>query len=226
MERPEPGLIKWSPNPVHDNFIHVNLQQRFVQAYEPTGHARRGRFDYKKLSRHEDYPFGLTTYDWSPSIPGLVAMGTTEGNVHLLRIDDNSNAVMELKLRSPRLCHAVAFNTGNLLAVGLDRVRNDQSLHIWDVSRSTLDPDTLGFPLDNSAILEPIQRLEPGASVTSVKFFEDNPQTLAVGIKNQSIRIYDLRGSFPQYLPNHIISLTAMCARSPWICNYLPDKIE
>ncbi|KAK9779587.1 putative GATOR complex protein MIO zinc-ribbon like domain-containing protein [Seiridium cardinale] len=193
-ERPEPGLIKWSPNPAHNTFIHVNLQQRFVQAYEPTGYAHSSRFDYKKLSKHEEYPFGLTTYDWSPSIPGLVAMGTMEGVVNLLRIDDNSNSVIDLRLRVSRLCHAVAFNTGNLLAVGLERVRNDQCLHIWDVNRvSTLDPEVPGFPLDNSVLLEPVQRLEPSVSVSSVKFFEDNPQTLAVGIKNQGIRIYDLR---------------------------------
>jgi WD repeat-containing protein mio len=206
MERPEPGLIKWSPNPANDSFIHVNLQQRFIQAYEPTGHAHSSRFDFKRLSRHEEYPYGLTTYDWSPSMPGLVAMGTREGVVNLLRIDDNSNAVMDLNLRVSRLCHAVAFNTGNLLAVGLERVRNDQCLHIWDVNRvSTSDPDTPGFSLDNSAILEPVQRLEPSVAVSSVKFFEDNPQTLAVGIKNQGIRIYDLRGSPPSsrnaYIP-------------------------
>lgn len=212
MDRPEPGLIKWSPNPDNDTFIHVNLQQRFIQAYEPTGHARHGRFDFKNLSRHDDYPFGLTTFDWSPSIPGLVAMGTREGVVHLLRIDDNSNAKLDLGLRIQRLCHAVAFNTGNLLAVGLERVRNDQCLHIWDVNRaSALDSEVIGFPMDNSTILEPVQRLEPSVAISSVKFFEDNPQTLAVGIKNQGIRIYDLRGTYISVPhPSFIASRTNM----------------
>ncbi|KAI0128836.1 WD repeat domain-containing protein [Xylariales sp. AK1849] len=195
MDRPEPGLIKWSPNAAHDSFLHINLQHRVVQIYEPTGHAQRGRFDFKKLSKHDDFP-PLTTYDWSPSIPGLVAVGTSSGVVNLLRVDDNSNAYLELNLRVSRLCHAVAFNTGNLLAVGLERVRNDQCLHIWDVSRvSNLDPNVPGFPLDNSSIPDPVHRLEPSVAVSSVKFFEDNPQTLAVGIKNQGIRIYDLRDS-------------------------------
>lgn len=195
MDRPEPGLIKWSPNGAYDSFLHVNLQHRVVQIYEPTGHAQRGRFDCKKLSKHDDFP-PLTTYDWSPSIPGLVAVGTSSGVVNLLRIDDNSNAYMELNLRVSRLCQAVAFNTGNLLAVGLERVRNDQCLHIWDVNRvSTMAPHVPGFPVDNSSALEPVHRLEPSVAVSSVKFFEDSPQTLAVGIKNQGIRIYDLRGT-------------------------------
>ena len=84
MDRPEPGLIKWSPNPSYENFLHVNLQHRVVQIYEATGHARRGRFDYQKLTKHDDFP-PVTTYDWSPSMPGLVAVGTSPGVVNLLR---------------------------------------------------------------------------------------------------------------------------------------------
>ncbi|KAK7969140.1 hypothetical protein PG988_008213 [Apiospora saccharicola] len=193
MDRPEPGLIKWSPNSAYDSFLHVNLQHRIVQFYEATGHAQRGHFDFKKRTKHDDFP-PLTTYDWSPSIPGLVAVGTSSGVVNLLRVDDDSNAYMELNLRVSRLCHAVAFNTGSLLAVGLERVRNDQCLHIWDVSRvSPIDANIPGFALDNSSILDPVHRLEPSVAVSSVKFFEDSPQTLAAGIKNQGIRIYDLR---------------------------------
>ncbi|KAK6863992.1 hypothetical protein PG995_000520 [Apiospora arundinis] len=193
MDRPEPGLIKWSPNSAYDSFLHVNLQHRIVQFYEATGHAQRGHFDFKKRTKHDDFP-PLTTYDWSPSIPGLVAVGTSSGVVNLLRVDDDSNAYMELNLRVSRLCHAVAFNTGSLLAVGLERVRNDQCLHIWDVSRaSPIDANIPGFAMDNSSILDPVHRLEPSVAVSSVKFFEDSPQTLAAGIKNQGIRIYDLR---------------------------------
>lgn len=196
MDRPEPGLIKWSPNPQYHSFLHVNLQHRVVQIYEPTGHAQSGRFDYKKVSKHDDSP-PLTTYDWSPSNPGLVAVGTSSGVVNLLRVDDNSNAYLELELRIQRLCQAVAFNTGTLLAVGLERVRNDQCLHIWDVNRvSSLDKNTSGFPIKDSKDWDPLHRLEPSVTVSSLKFFEDQPMTLAVGIKNQGVRIYDLRGSY------------------------------
>ncbi|ORY70125.1 WD repeat domain-containing protein [Pseudomassariella vexata] len=193
MDRPEPGLIKWSPNATYDSFLHINLQHRVVQIYEPTGHAQRGKFDFQKLSKHDDFP-PLTTYDWSPTIPGLVAVGTSNGVVNLLRVDDNLNHYLELKLRNPRVCQAVAFNTGNLLAVGLERVRNDQCLHIWDVNRIChMDSTTPGFPVDDSTLIEPIHRLEPSVAVSSVKFFEDNNQLLAVAIKNSGIRIYDLR---------------------------------
>jgi hypothetical protein len=190
MDRPEPGLVKWSQNVDVDAFIHLNLQHHVVQLYEPTGHARKGRFDYEKLGRHDDFP-PLSTYDWSPTNAGLLAVGASTGIVNLLRIDDGSNAYVELGLKMSRACQAVAFNTTGLLAVGLDRVRMDQSLHVWDVSRlSSLNKQTKGFPPDASSFVDPKFRLEPSVSVSSIKFFEDNPKTLVAGIKGQGLRIH------------------------------------
>ncbi|KAI8257616.1 putative WD repeat-containing protein [Colletotrichum sp. SAR 10_98] len=166
MDRPEPGLIKWSQIPGYDSFIHINLQHRVVQLYEPNGLAQRS----------------------------LLAVGTQTGVVNLLRMDDNSNAYIELGLKMTRTCQAVAFNTEGLLAVGLDRVRMDQCLHIWDVNRlSSMDKSAKGFSKDMHSFTDPAYRLEPSVSVSSVKFFEDNPKTLVVGIKAQGLRIHDLR---------------------------------
>ena len=193
MERPDSGLIKWSPSSARDSFLHINLQHRVVQLYEPTGLARRGRFEYRKLAKHDDLP-PLTTYDWSPAVPGLVAVGTSTGVVNLLRVDDNSNAYLELGLKISRTCQAVAFNTAGKLAVALDRVRSDTCLHIWDVSRlSGLDATVSGFPADPDLPSDPVDRLELNASVSSVRFFEDNPNVLVAGIKGQGLRIHDLR---------------------------------
>lgn len=194
MDRLESGLIKWSPNAAHESFLHINLQHRVVQLYEPTGIAQKGRFDHRKLAKHDDFP-PLTTYDWSPTVPGLVAVGTSTGVVNLLRVDDNSNAYLELGLKISRTCQAVAFNTAGKLAVALDRVRSDTCLHIWDVSRlSSLDSTVSGFPADVGLPTDPVDRLELNASVSSVRFFEDNPNVLVAGIKGQGLRIHDLRG--------------------------------
>ncbi|RFU79945.1 wd repeat-containing [Trichoderma arundinaceum] len=204
MDRPEPGLVKWSPKASIDSFVHINLQHRVVQLYEPTGHARAGRFDYAKVSRHDDFP-PLTTYDWSPENPSLLAVGTGAGIVNLLRIDDSSNAYIELGLKMARTCQAVSFNTTGLLAVGLDRVRMDQSLQVWDVNRlSSVISLGKGFP-DNWGSLSEPKRVEPSVSVSSIKFFEDSPNVLVVGIKGQGVRIHDLRD------PTGVITFHTKC---------------
>ncbi|KAH6850264.1 hypothetical protein B0I37DRAFT_109860 [Chaetomium sp. MPI-CAGE-AT-0009] len=193
MDRSDSGLIKWSPSANRDSFIHINLQHRVVQLYEPTGIAQRGLFEHRKLTKHDDFP-PLTTYDWSPTVPGLVAVGTSTGVVNLLRVDDNSNAYLELGLKMQRTCQAVAFNTAGKLAVALDRVRSDTCLHIWDVNRlSAMDATVSGFPADARIPSEPVERLELNASVSSVRFFEDNPNVLVAGVKGQGLRIHDLR---------------------------------
>lgn len=194
MDRPEPGLIRWSPNAGRDLFLHINLQHHVVQLHEPTGFARKGKFESRTLGKYDELP-PLTTFDWSPSVPGLVAVGTSTGVVNILRVDDNSNAVLDLNLKMSRTCQAVAFSTAGKLAVALDRVRSDNCLYIWDVNRlSTMDTNAHGF----SSVVpftDPIDRLEPSVSVSSVRFFEDNPNVLVAGIKGQGLRIHDLRGS-------------------------------
>ena len=195
MDRPEPGLVKWSSTAKADSFVHINLQHRVVQLYVPNGYAHNKRFDYAKYSRHDDFP-PLTTYDWSPADPSLLAVGTSSGIINLLKIADNSNAYVELGLKTARTCQAVAFNRTGLLAVGLDRVRMDQSLQIWDVSRLSAESSSgTGFPPSSSSFVDPYTRLEPSVSVSSLKFFEDSPQTLVAGIKGHGVRIHDLRDS-------------------------------
>jgi hypothetical protein len=190
------GIIRWSRITSSKQFLSINVGYPLIQLYQANGHAVPEKFDYAPISRHTEFP-GLTAYDWSPKIGGLLAIGTKSGEVQLLRIDDGSNASVSLPLKLQRACQAVAFNTTGLLAVCLDRVRNDQCLQIWDVDQrlSHWDPSKPGWQ-KSPPTAEPVYKLEPSVSVTSVRFFEDQPQTLVVGVKNQSVRVHDLRGSY------------------------------
>lgn len=192
MDRGE-GIIRWSPNRTRDEFLTINVNYRILQMYKATGKAVPEQFDYQETSKHTNFQ-GFGAYDWSPNVPGLVAIGTKSGEVHLLRVDDGSNDSMALPLKLQRTCQAVAFNTTGLLAVGLDRVRNDQCLQIWDINQrlSNWDSSKKGWQSPPLAA-EPLQKLEPSVAITSARWFEDQPQTLVVGVKNQSVRIHDLR---------------------------------
>ncbi|KAE8451231.1 hypothetical protein EG329_004395 [Mollisiaceae sp. DMI_Dod_QoI] len=209
MDRNE-GIVRWSPNTSRDEFMIFNLNNRVAHLYEATGHAQPGRLEFKKASKHTEIP-AINTYDWSPAIRGLVAIGTVQGHVHLLRVDDNSNATLTLPLKLQRPCQSVAFNTTGLLAVGLDRVRNDSCLQVWDVNErlAKWDSTQSGWMVPNMNI-EPRKKLEGSTSITSIRFFEDQPQTLVCGVKNQSVRVHDLRDpnssviNFPTRCNNNI----------------------
>jgi hypothetical protein len=193
------GIIRWSPNPTRNEFMTINLNYRVVQIYEAEGNAQPGQFDYQKTSKHNEFP-SLNTYDWSPVFPGLVATGTSRGEINLLRVDDDSNQVLTLPLKVPRPCQSVAFNTTGLLAVGLDRVRNDSCLQIWDLNQRLAgwNPRKPGWSVPSSSV-EP-RKVDASVSIASIKFFEDQPQTLVVGVKHQSVRIYDLRGLYNPFI--------------------------
>ncbi|KAH8815808.1 hypothetical protein F5884DRAFT_194861 [Xylogone sp. PMI_703] len=187
------GIIRWSPHPSRDEFLTVNLNYRIIQLYEAKAHAQNGRFDCEKTSTHNEFP-GLTTLDWSPKVRGLLALGTSQGDVYLLRVDDDSNSSFTLGLKYQRPSQAVAFNTTGLLAVGLDRVRSDVSLHIWDINQCLEGWDSKQRGWGTSkAPRDPLRTIDTSFAVTSIKFFEDQPHTIVLGLKNQFVRIFDLR---------------------------------
>ncbi|RFU25870.1 hypothetical protein B7463_g10476, partial [Scytalidium lignicola] len=187
------GIIRWSPNPSRDEFLTVNLNYRIIQLYEAKAHVQKGRFDCEKTSTHNEFP-ALTTIDWSPKVRGLLALGTSQGDVHVLRVDDDSNASFTLGLKYQRPSQAVAFNTTGLLAVGLDRVRSDVSLHIWDINQCLEGWDHKQRGWGSSKVpREPLRTIDTSFAVTSIRFFEDQPHTIALGLKNQFVRIFDLR---------------------------------
>jgi WD40 repeat protein len=219
------GIIRWSPSKDQDEFFTLELTYHIIQRYKAVGHALPGRFDYKPISKHNDFQ-SVSAIDWSPKIGGLVAVGGKGGEVQLLRIDDDSNDYITLPLKLQRNCQALAFNTTGLLAVGLDRVRNDQCLQIWDIDQrlSKWDPSNKGWQSSPTASIDPVHKLEPSVSVTSVKFWEDQPQTLVVGIKNQSLRIHDLRGALSVPLSLRCSSDTA--TRPPWCCYNVSNTMQ
>ncbi|KAG8702039.1 hypothetical protein FRC09_004986 [Ceratobasidium sp. 395] len=98
------------------------------------------------------------------------------------------------------------------LAVGLDKARNDASLLIWDIERSTRTvspPDSdvpgpqrtsLKLPVTNPVLsgpgdVHPLQYYCTAESVHSISFLRGSPHLLIAGIGKKQIGMYDLRFS-------------------------------
>lgn len=88
--------------------------------------------------------------------------------------------------KSQRGCNAVAFNREGLLATGLDKVRQDAALNIWDIKQRLGSSD--------SSRSQPSRKINT-ETIASVGFFDDQPNLLVAGVSGRQVRIFDLRDS-------------------------------
>ena len=188
--------IRWSQNATKDRqtFLLVDVSGRSFRLCQ-VQQWNKHEIKYDIVSTHSRVP-SFRAFDWSPTNEALVAVGQSSGEATVLRIDDGSQDHLSYSLRTQRLCNAVAFNTQNLLAVGLDKVRNDFCLHLWDVQQRLPVPATKGLGSGKQQ-LEPLHKLASSEPITSIKFFQNDPSLLVAGVKGQFIRLYDIREPSP-----------------------------
>lgn len=183
--------IRWSPSA-------TTSQQRFLVA-DVNGrsftHCRVESYDgkdlrFKNISALHKVP-AFRAFDWSPHDEAIVAVGQWSGEATVLRIDDSSQSV-SLPIKHQRLCNAVTFSKAGRLATGLERVRNDFCLNIWDISQRLSTGASPGLG-PGRQYLEPVRKLASSEAITSIKFFPSQPDVLVCGVKGACIRIYDIR---------------------------------
>lgn len=182
------SAIRWSPSSsaTEQRFLSVDVTGKAFRLCRVTGFDGRN-IQHEVLSHLHDVPL-FRAFDWSTSNENLIAVGQSSGEATILRLDADVKQSLSFPVRNQRYCNAVAFSAHGLVASGLDRVRNDFCLNIWDVNQR-LGPTgaTKGFQ-------EPLRKLASSEPITSIKFFRDQPDTLVTGVKGQFVRIYDLRG--------------------------------
>lgn len=183
--------IRWSPSSTssEQRFLVADVKNRSFR------HCRVENYDgkvlrFQTISTHHKVP-AFRAFDWSPHDEAIVAVGQWSGEATVLRIDDNSQS-LSLPIKHQRLCNAVIFSKTGLLATGLERVRNDFCLNVWDISQrlSTGAPPGLGSGRQS---LEPLRKLASSEAITSIKFFPGQPDLLVCGVKGACIRVYDIR---------------------------------
>lgn len=145
---------------------------------------------HQEISTYSKVP-PFRAFDWAPHDERLAAVGQWSGEVTILRIDD-SMANISLPAKHQRLCNAVAFGRTELLAAGLERVRNDFCLNVWDVNQR-LPTVTSPGGRSSKGFVEPYRKFASSEAISSIKFYSAQPEVLVAGIKGRGIRIYDLR---------------------------------
>ncbi|KIK67254.1 hypothetical protein GYMLUDRAFT_37335 [Collybiopsis luxurians FD-317 M1] len=102
--------------------------------------------EIRHVASQQDLQF-MKCFAWSPALlpSDIFAVGHTSGRVDLLRLEASryshedsvlsNGPILSLPVRNQRSCNALEFcpSDSNYLAVGLDKVRGDSSLLIFDV---------------------------------------------------------------------------------------------
>lgn len=151
----------------------------------------------------------------------------------------SSGPMVSLPMRNSRSCNALAFSTAdpNYLAVGLDKVRGDCSLIIWDIqsatpalsilnggapsasSGGTAQPSRQQPPIprgDNGPRTDSriLQQHAPTEIVSALAFLPQSTSLLLAGISHRWLRLFDLRSSVPS--TNNIATKVLGIATDPF----------
>lgn len=174
------AAIRWSPLPAHDQkrFLLVDVAGNSLTLHQVES-RKKNDFRYTPIARRDKVP-NFTAFDWSKSDDTLVTLGLSSGDAALVRIDSGNSqytALRTFSIKTQRKCNTIAFNSQNQLATGLDRVRHDHCLTVYDVESG-----------------ETQNRLCVSEAVTSIRFFRSQPEELLAAVSRQTIRLYDLRG--------------------------------
>ncbi|KAH7928941.1 hypothetical protein BV22DRAFT_1030156 [Leucogyrophana mollusca] len=184
--------------------------------------------EIRHVTSQHDLQF-MKCFAWSPdaSFDDLVAIGLANGRVDLMRLEATKSArnnvlssgpVVSLPVRNSRSCNALAFCNvdPNYLAVGLDKVRGDSSLVIWDIHSTTpvFSPKKTTSAADDSVLARPqpsiaradigprtdgrvLQQHAPTEVVSALAFLPQSTHFLLAGISARWLRLFDLRSPTP-----------------------------
>lgn len=183
--------IRWSPssNEYEQRFLIVDVTGKSLTQHRVVEY-RNKILRSEEISRNNKVP-AFRAFDWSAVNQDIVAVGQWSGETTVLSLSGESPA-FSLPIKQQRQCNAVAFNSTSLLATGLERVRNDHCLNIYDLSQKVQEPSS---PVSkfSKEVINPLRKLATSEGITSIKFFPSQPDLLVAGVKGTCIRIYDLR---------------------------------
>ncbi|EDO16597.1 hypothetical protein Kpol_520p18 [Vanderwaltozyma polyspora DSM 70294] len=192
------GLLKrvstWSYDVLLD-YISVNPTRDEVTHFKVDPHDESDE-SILKLRTVKDFG-SITCLDFSESEIGMVGVGEKSGHARLLNIiksNDNeyNNFDVTVRAKQMRCINTLVINTNGLVAIGLDRNRNDASLQIWDANYQSTSSDIIN-PTFSYCINE---------SIVSLRFLQD---TSILAASTKFLKEIDIRSSNPVYqLPTRL----------------------
>lgn len=141
----------------------------------------------------------ITCLDFSEAVPGLIGVGGKNGYVRFLNILDESQTEMDglssdlslksdyrVRAKKQRSVRTLGINANGLIAVGLEKSRNDPSLQIWDMNYHNIE----------SSVINPTFGYCTNESILSLKFLDE---TSILASSSKFLKELDVRSPNPIY---------------------------
>ncbi|RCK64511.1 SEH-associated protein 4 [Candida viswanathii] len=122
---------------------------------------------------------------------GIVGVGSINGNISIFDIYSPNSSVLSLRPKQNRPCNSISFSNNNLVAVGFDKGRQDNSLQIWSV-------ESYSSAGNNSHLKRPVTTYLPNEAILSTVFYPDQNSNIICG-SYKFLREIDLRADQPIY---------------------------
>lgn len=186
------AAIRWSPHATQHTprFLIIDVAGNRLRLCQ-VDKFEKSKVKYKQLCLRDKLP-NYTAFDWSKQDENIVGIGSASGEAIIVQLDPSrpqTEYMHAFPIRHQRKCNSIAFSTKNFVATGLDRVRNDVCLNIYDLNNPNVTSSS-----------EPYKKLASSEAISSIKFFSNQPDTLLAGVSRSCIRIYDLRGELCDYI--------------------------
>ena len=127
----------------------------------------------------------ITCLDYSESVPGMVGIGEKEGFVKIVNVLD-SRMEMAVRAKHRRCVNGLTMSNSGLIAMGLDRHKQDASLQIWDANYQQAGEQVVNTTFDYCV----------NESIVSLKFLNDISLITA---STKFLKEIDLRAKNPVY---------------------------
>jgi len=179
-------LVQWSRHHAEE-FACVSNDLRLYEVRTPTDiRVAKINFDLQQIRCIAWCP--------EPASARLITVGLATGKAALVNFSGEGAVVKEFLPKHNRPCNALAWSPvePELIAVGLNKLRNDHCTLVWDVRHSPTNPGkkSRGSPV---AVSTPLHALGHSESAASLAWAPHQPQTLIIGTGFKWMRIFDLR---------------------------------
>lgn len=127
---------------------------------------------------------------------GWCGVGTMDGHAHIF--DITLGSTLKLKLKQPRPCNALLFNSGQLVLASFDKSRQDSSLQVWDLGKQA-HVFTEGFETSLEGPPKPSYGYLLNEATVLAVFSSDPSGMVLMAGGYKLLREFDLRSPAPTF---------------------------